>query len=88
MNHLHVKKGDVVKVLTGKDRGKEGEVLVVHPKENRVVVEGVNKASKHIRGKGIVEIVRPLHASNVAKISSKKAEKPKKVSKKSVKKAK
>lgn len=66
-----IKKGDVVKVLAGKDRGKTGKVLKVLPREGRVLVEGVNVYKKHVRakregGKGeTIEIIRPLHLSNV-----------------------
>ena len=46
---MNIKKGDTVLVITGKDAGKKGKVLKVIPKDNRVVVEGVNKAKKHQR---------------------------------------
>ncbi len=67
---LHVHKGDTVLVLTGKDRGKEGVVERTLPRENRVIVTGVNLAKKHVRGtrgmqSGIIEKAMPLHASNV-----------------------
>jgi large subunit ribosomal protein L24 len=68
---MHVRKGDTVVVLTGKDRGKRGKVLRVLPKENRVVVEGVNKQKKHQRPSpkvlqgGIITREGPIHASNV-----------------------
>jgi len=48
-NKLKIKKGDTVKMLAGKDRDKTGKVLVVFPKEGRLVVEGVNIVKKHIR---------------------------------------
>lgn len=70
MKHLHVKKGDNVTILTGKDKGKQGEIISAHPREGKVVVEGVNRARKHVRGKGIIEIARPIHVSNVAKVVS------------------
>jgi large subunit ribosomal protein L24 len=69
---MHVKKGDKVIVLTGKDKGQTGEVVLAMPKENKVVVAGVNKSKRHQRtkkqgGKGqIVEKEMPIHASNVA----------------------
>ena len=44
---LHVKKGDTVKVLAGNDKGSTGKVLVVYPKDNRAIVEGLNKIKKH-----------------------------------------
>lgn len=69
---LHVKKGDKVKVLSGKDKGKSGVILRAIPKEGRVLVEGVNIVKRHVRGKGnqsgrIVERPAPIDASNVAK---------------------
>ena len=72
---LHVKKGDQVKVLAGKDAGKTGAVLEAIPRENRVVVEGVNIVKRHTKGRslpgagnipgGIIEKPAPLHVSNV-----------------------
>ena len=44
---MKIRKGDRVRVLSGKDRGKEGEVIAVHPKTNKVTVEGVNVAKRH-----------------------------------------
>ena len=70
-NRLRLKKGDQVRVMTGKDRGVEGKVLAVLPERNRVVVENVNVAKKtqrptqeNPRG-GIREQEMPIHASNV-----------------------
>ncbi len=69
---MKLRKGDRVRVLTGKDRGDEGEVMRVLPKENRVIVEGVNVAKKHQRAlratmqAGIIDKDMPLPASNVA----------------------
>ncbi|MFA5130193.1 MAG: 50S ribosomal protein L24 [Patescibacteria group bacterium] len=69
---LRVKAGDTVKVLAGKDKGKTGKVMQTFPKMNRVVVEGVNVAKRHLRTrrqgeKGqVVEVSMPIHASNVA----------------------
>lgn len=67
---LHVHKGDTVLVLTGKDRGKRGTVQRTMPRENKVIVEGVNIAKKHMKAgrgmqAGIIEKAMPLHASNV-----------------------
>ena len=84
---MHVKKGDKVAVLTGKDKGKTGLVLKALPKENRVVVEGVHilkvhEKSKKGRGKGtIVEREMPIHVSNVQKVEKKAKTKTKKVTK-------
>lgn len=71
MNNLNVRKGDNVKVLTGKDKGKTGKVLATDPKTNKVLVEGVNIATHHLKprsandqgGKKMVEA--PIDASNV-----------------------
>ncbi len=69
---MHVKKGDNVIVLTGKDKSKVGKILQSFPKENRVIVEGVNikkvtQKPKKKDGKGtIVEKSYPIDASNVA----------------------
>ena len=46
---LHVKKGDKVVVISGKDKGKKGKVLSVNPKAAKIIVEGVNVATKHTR---------------------------------------
>jgi len=68
---MHVKKGDKVTVITGKDKGKSGAVLRALPKENRVIIEGVNIRKIHQRAgrsgeKGkIVEKSLPIHISNV-----------------------
>ena len=69
---MKLRKGDRVKVLTGKDRGDEGEIMRVLPKENRVIVEGVNVVKKHQRAlratmqAGIIDKDMPMPASNVA----------------------
>ena len=68
---VHVKKGDQVAVISGKDKGKRGKVLRVIPETNRVVVEGVNMVKKHQRPTqkimqgGIIEKEAPLSASAV-----------------------
>ena len=70
-----IKKDDLVQVLAGKDRGKQGKVLKVFPAEQRVLVEGVNRVTKHTKAgqnqngttTGGIEVVEaPLHVSNVA----------------------
>jgi large subunit ribosomal protein L24 len=76
MIKLKIKKGDKVVVITGKDKGKTGEVIKVHPKESRVIVQGVNVVKRHTRPQmgnpgGIVEKEAPLHISNVAHIDPK-----------------
>jgi large subunit ribosomal protein L24 len=72
---MKIKKGDLVQVITGKDKGKQGKVIVAMPREDRVIVEGVNRVKKHIkagqtqRGSktgGIITTEAPIHVSNVA----------------------
>ncbi|SEG07109.1 LSU ribosomal protein L24P [Caloramator fervidus] len=71
MPKVHVKRGDTVLVITGKDKGKTGEVLKVFPQKNRVIVKGVNIVTKHVkpsmanRQGGIIKQEAPIHASNV-----------------------
>jgi large subunit ribosomal protein L24 len=69
---MHVKKGDRVRVITGKDKGKVGVILRAFPQEERVLIEGVAIAKRHIKGRQgqvgrIVERPMPIHVSNVAK---------------------
>lgn len=67
----HVRKGDTVMVVAGKERGKRGRVLRVIPEKNRVVVERINMIKKHqrptqrVRQGGIIEREGPIHLSNV-----------------------
>ena|SRR5688572_33461265 len=68
---MKIKKGDQVIVLTGKDKGKKGEVLRAIPSERRVVVQGVNVATRHQKptqtsAGGIEKQEKPIHVSNVA----------------------
>ena len=71
-----IKKGDRVVVLTGKDKGRQGSVLRVFPKEQRVVVEGLNMVQRHTRPSqldpqgGIKNKEAPIHVSNVAVVDS------------------
>lgn len=70
MNTMHVKKGDKVKVISGKDKGAAGVILRALPRENKVVVDGVALAKRHLKGTAgkvgrIVERPRPIDASNV-----------------------
>ncbi|MFM2421699.1 50S ribosomal protein L24 [Caulobacter sp. BP25] len=71
-----IKKGDRVVVLAGKDKGKQGSVLQVLPKDSRVVVEGVNMVSRHTKATqadpqgGIKHKEAALHVSNVAVVDS------------------
>ena len=84
-NKLHVKKGDKVKVLSGKDKGKEGVILRAMPSTQRVVVEKVNMITKTIRPNqnnpqgGLTKVEGPIHASNVMLICP-KCKKPTRVS--------
>lgn len=71
-----IKKGDQVVVLTGRDKGKKGEVLRMLVKESRLVVSGVNMVKRHQRPTasaqgGIIEKEAPIHISNVAHIDPK-----------------
>jgi large subunit ribosomal protein L24 len=76
MAGLKIKKGDRVRVLTGKDRGKEGEVMFALPAEGKVIVEGVNVAKKHQRATratmqgGIIDKDMPIPVANVAILCS------------------
>jgi large subunit ribosomal protein L24 len=68
---MHIRKEDTVVVITGKYKGRRGRVLRVLPKENKVLVEGVNMVKRHTRPSarnqqgGIVEREAPIHVSNV-----------------------
>ncbi|NNN10352.1 MAG: 50S ribosomal protein L24 [Acidimicrobiaceae bacterium] len=70
-------KGDKVSVLTGKDRGKQGEIAIVLPKAGKVIVNGVNVVKKHQKARtateqgGIIDKDMPIDASNVAIVCSK-----------------
>ena len=71
MNTLHVKKGDEVMIISGKDKGKKGKVLEVSPSEGKVIVEGRNMVTKHVKAtkpgqaSGIVKAEGPLYACKV-----------------------
>jgi len=75
MAGLKIKKGDRVRVLTGKDRGKEGVVMRVLPRDNKVIVDGVNVAKKHQKARsatsqgGIIDKDMPIPVPNVALLS-------------------
>ncbi|WP_219834325.1 50S ribosomal protein L24 [Paenibacillus sp. R14(2021)] len=76
-NKLHVKKDDTVMVITGKDKGKKGRVIAAYPRQNRVLIEGVNMVKKHTRPSqtnpqgGIIEQEAAIHVSNVMHIDPK-----------------
>lgn len=71
INKVHVKTGDTVVVLSGKNKGKKGKVMAVSPKEGKVIVENVNMVSKHIKPRrmgeagGIVKAEGAMYASKV-----------------------
>ena len=71
MSKLHIKKNDTVIVLSGKDRGKTGKVLEVSPKEGKVIVEGINMVTKHLKPRkmgdpgGIVKAEGAMYACKV-----------------------
>ena len=91
---MKIKVGDQVKVIAGKEKGKEGKIIKTLKKENKVVVEGLNKIKKHLKPRytgqngSIEEVEAPIHVSKVKKIKeTQKAKKAKTTSKKSEKKA-
>ncbi|MDQ0485021.1 50S ribosomal protein L24 [Guptibacillus hwajinpoensis] len=77
---MHVKKGDKVKVISGKDKGKQGVILEAYPKKDRVIVEGVNLVKKHSKPSqanpqgGITEQEAAIHVSNVMALDPKSGE--------------
>jgi large subunit ribosomal protein L24 len=78
MAGLRIRKGDRVRVLTGKDRGREGVVSKVLPREGKVIVDGINVARKHVAANpaknepgGVIDKDMPMDVSNVAVISPK-----------------
>jgi len=83
MAKLKIKKGDKVVVITGRDKGKVGEIKKVFPDENRVIVDGVNMIKRHTKPStgnagGIVEKEASIHVSNVAYVDP-KTDKPTRV---------
>lgn len=77
---MHVKKGDKVTVISGKDRGKEGTILEAYPKNDRVLVEGINMVKKHAKPSqdnpqgGILTQEAAIHVSNVMPMDPKTGE--------------
>ncbi|QRN78743.1 MAG: 50S ribosomal protein L24 [Nocardiopsis sp. BM-2018] len=73
---MKIRKGDRVRILTGKDRGKEGEVSEVDPRRNKVKVDGINVAKRHqkptraMQQGGIIDKAMPIDISNVALIDT------------------
>lgn len=76
MSSLHIRKGDTVQILSGKDLGKRGKVLRVDAENRRLVVEGVNRAKKHMRPSqanpqgGVVDWELPIDVSNTMLVCS------------------
>ncbi len=74
---MKIRKNDTVLVIAGKDKGKKGKVRFAHPKDERVLVEGVNFIKRHARAKGsakqagIIDLEAPLHISNVMLLCNK-----------------
>ncbi len=77
MKKMHVKRGDLVRVISGKDKGKEGKVVIAIPEDNKVVVEGVAMVKKHQKARrqgeesGIVMKEAAIDASNVLRVCPK-----------------
>ena len=77
MKKMHVKRGDVVKVISGKDKGKEGKIITAIPEKNKVVVEGVALVKKHQKARrqgeesGIIKVEAAIDASNVMRVCPK-----------------
>jgi len=75
---MKIRKNDTVLVIAGKDRGKKGKVRFAYPKDEKLIIEGVNfikrhaRATRQVRQAGIIEREAPLHISNVMFICGKK----------------
>ena len=83
MLKLKIKKGDTIKVIAGKDKGKVGDVIKVFPQDNKVIVSGVNEVKKHTKPSktsqgGILSKALPINVSNIA-FFDKKSDKATKV---------
>ena len=74
---LHLKKDDIVEVISGKEKGKKGKILAIYPDEGRLTVEKLNMVKRHMKGDGktrqpgIVEKEGKIHISNVLLVSDK-----------------
>lgn len=83
---MKLKVGDNVRVITGNNKGKEGKVLEIFRKENKVLIDGVNIVKKHVKPNGqnetggILEVEAPIHISNI-KVLSKETKKDEKATK-------
>lgn len=73
----HIKKGDTVEIIAGDNKGKTGKVIKVIPEKDRVIVEGLNMAYKHVRPSqktpqgGRIRVEKPIHMSNVLPVNTK-----------------
>ena len=73
---MKIKRGDTVKIITGRDRGKQGKVVRVLPSKQRLMVEGLNLVKRHVKARsqkqkgGIIEKEAGIHVSNVMKITA------------------
>ena len=82
MNNLHVKTGDNVMIISGKDKGKTGKVIAVSPKEGKVIVEGLNMVTKHVKPRrqgeqgGIVKAEGAIYACKVMPVCPSAARPP------------
>lgn len=76
-NKVHVKSGDTVQIISGRDKGLQGKVLQVSPKEGKVIIEGRNMVTKHVKPRrqgeqgGIVKAEGAIYASKVMPVCSK-----------------
>ena len=74
---MKIRKDDTVLIIAGKDRGKKGKVRFAHPKDQRLIVEGINLIKKHSRARraarqaGIIELEAPVHVSDVMLLCNK-----------------
>lgn len=74
---MDIRKNDTVVVLSGKDKGKEGKVIEVYPKDGKVIVEGINKAKRHTKPRkqedpgGIITKETPIYACKVMRVCPK-----------------
>lgn len=77
MKKMHVKRGDMVKVIAGKDKGREGKIVAAYPEKGKVIVEGVAIVSRHQKARvqgqesGIIKREAAIDASNVMRVCSK-----------------
>ena len=78
MNSLKIKRGDIVQIMIGKDKGKKGTVERVFPLKSMVVIEGINMVKRHLKAKTqgqkseIVTLAKPIHVAKVSLIDPKK----------------